>query len=87
MAKCNPFSLSEATGIPRETVRRKIARLMQLGWLVRWPQSGYTVTAKPLQQFGPSFNVVRLNDFLDTAARLRALVAMDRSSDPRGQSS
>jgi Mn-dependent DtxR family transcriptional regulator len=87
MAKCNPFSLSEATGIPRETVRRKIARLIRLGWLVRWPQGGYTVTAKPLQQFGPSFNVLRLNDFLDTAARLRVLVAMDRSSDPRDQSS
>lgn len=30
---CNAFSISEYTGIPRETVRRKIAKLIKLGWL------------------------------------------------------
>lgn len=68
-------ALSRSTGIPRETIRRKIARLMRLGWIVKKPQGGYIITAKPVKHFGPSFNIERLNDFLDTAARLRALVA------------
>jgi len=30
---CNALSISEYTGIPRETVRRKLAKLIQKGWL------------------------------------------------------
>jgi len=32
---CNAFSISEATGIPRETVRRKVDKLVKKGWLAR----------------------------------------------------
>lgn len=45
MTECNAFSLSAATGIPRETIRRKIARLMRLGWIVKKPRGGYIVTS------------------------------------------
>jgi predicted ArsR family transcriptional regulator len=31
----NAFSISQATGIPRETVRRKIDKLQQKGWAVK----------------------------------------------------
>jgi hypothetical protein len=31
----NAFSVSEATGIPRETVRRKIEKLQKKGWVVK----------------------------------------------------
>lgn len=74
--ECNAFSLSEATGIPRETVRRKIAQMVQQGWLERTASGGYVVTDRPKQDFGPSLNIEMLNDFLDTGARLRALMAM-----------
>ncbi len=29
---CNAYSIAAATGLPRETVRRKIVRLIELGW-------------------------------------------------------
>ncbi len=30
---CNAYSISEYTGIPRETVRRKVAKLIRKGWI------------------------------------------------------
>ena len=35
MRPCNALSISEATGIPRETVRRKVNDLIEKGWLYR----------------------------------------------------
>ena len=35
MQSCNALSISEATGIPRETVRRKVEQLLEKGWLYR----------------------------------------------------
>ena len=35
MQPCNALSISEATGIPRETVRRKVKQLIDKGWLCR----------------------------------------------------
>jgi hypothetical protein len=35
MQPCNALSISEATGIPRETVRRKVNLLIEKGWLIR----------------------------------------------------
>ena len=35
MQSCNALSISEATGIPRETVRRKVDQLLEKGWLYR----------------------------------------------------
>ncbi len=32
---CNALSIAEATGLPRETVRRKMKRLVEAGFLVR----------------------------------------------------
>lgn len=35
MRPCNALSISDATGIPRETVRRKVNQLIDKGWLYR----------------------------------------------------
>lgn len=35
MQSCNAMSISEASGIPRETVRRKVDQLLEKGWLYR----------------------------------------------------
>lgn len=43
---CNPYSIAEATGLPRETVRRKIGRLEELGWLSRVPEGGVVVSTR-----------------------------------------
>ena len=35
-----------ATGLPRETVRRKIMRLEELGWVTRVPEGGVVVSGR-----------------------------------------
>lgn len=40
MRPCNALSISDATGIPRETVRRKVQQLIDKGWLSREADQG-----------------------------------------------
>ena len=40
----NVESIAEATGIPRETVRRKVSELLEIGWLERGAKGGLSVT-------------------------------------------
>lgn len=72
----NASTLSRATGIPRETVRRKIAALQQRGWLAATAAGRFRMNEQALEYFCHFFNVEMLKDFLDTAARLRTLVEM-----------
>lgn len=44
LCACNVLSLSEVDGMPRETVRRKIAKLLDLGWIEQAAEGGYVVT-------------------------------------------
>lgn len=69
----NAYSIAIATGIPRETVRRKLARLVGKGWLEVKGRSEYFVTAAPEVDFA-SFTFELLHLFLGTADQLRALV-------------
>ncbi|MAW86660.1 MAG: hypothetical protein CMJ42_09045 [Phyllobacteriaceae bacterium] len=39
----NASSIAEVTGIPRETVRRKLDRLVERGWLLRNPDSSFRI--------------------------------------------
>jgi hypothetical protein len=70
MRPCNAFSISEALNIPRETVRRKVAILIQKGWLHRNERKELFVTRLPAEVF-VDFNVALLNDLLRTADLLR----------------
>jgi hypothetical protein len=46
---CNALSIAEATGLPRETVRRKMKRLVDLGFLVRRDGGDYVLRAGVVQ--------------------------------------
>ena len=46
MRGCNAFSLSQATGVPRETVRRKIKQLVDLGLIETHNRKGLFITAR-----------------------------------------
>ena len=74
---CNAFSISSSTGIPRETVRRKVARLAELGWIVRDSRGGLTITAKAAAECLQPFDRENLADFLNTAERLRTLLTAE----------
>jgi len=46
---CNALSLAEATGLPRETVRRKMKQLVEMGLLVRRGARDYILQPGALQ--------------------------------------
>lgn len=72
---CNAFSLSTATGIPRETVRRKIEELVSRGWLRRTAKGEVFLTKAVPQHFYSEFDLRVLRELLEVAQRLQDLVA------------
>lgn len=69
---CNAFSISEATGIPRETVRRKVEKLIAMGWLRRDSRGHLFITAKPYEHFAPEFNVESLQEDFQSGGTLQS---------------
>ena len=59
----------------RETVRRKIGRLLELGWVTRRDNGHLYVTAVALEHFGSLLSSRGLGELLDTADRVRKLLA------------
>jgi hypothetical protein len=74
MRGCNAFSLSQATGIPRETVRRKIKQLEELGWIEKVNRKGYFVTLRSMDRIPPAEAAFVLGDFGDTARRVEEIL-------------
>jgi hypothetical protein len=72
---CNAFSLSQATGIPRETVRRKLDRLVRRGWLQRNDRGEVFVTSAASAHFTPDFNRTTLLAVLALTDDIKALMA------------
>ncbi|MFO7577191.1 MAG: hypothetical protein R6W66_05635 [Pelovirga sp.] len=70
---CNAFSLSEATGIPRETIRRKIDLLLQQQLICKHPKGGYVIQPQISEHFS-TFNAQLLEDFLATSEDLKNLL-------------
>ena len=64
----NVRSIAESTGIPRETVRRKVAALIDKGWIERRGDE-LTITTRSSREVTPFREVM-----LDVAGRLHALV-------------
>lgn len=72
VAPCNALSISAATGIPRETVRRKVRELQERGWLVRAGARSLTLAPRAIEQLGASEREI-LEDFRETARVIRLL--------------
>ena len=72
LTPCNALSISEATGIPRETVRRKVKELEQRGWLIRQGARSLTLAPQAIEQMGPLGRAI-MNDFRETARVIRLL--------------
>ncbi len=65
----NIQSIAECSGIARETVRRKVHKLEDLGFIARDPSGMLTVTDKAINQLAPA-----------TEASLQYLIALGSSS-------
>ena len=63
---CNALSISDVTGIPRETVRRKLAKLLALGWIEKTPDDMYVITDKIGEVFA-AFDDSQTYDLMHTA--------------------
>ncbi len=76
---CNSLSISAATGIPRETVRRKIQWLEAQGWIEKNAKGHLLVTPLPAQVFG-EFNQEMMNEFLVIAERVRSILQVNTAT-------
>lgn len=74
MRPCNAYSISAATGLPRETVRRKIGRLVELGWIHKQRNGHLYLTERAFAHFGSLMSSRDLPEFLETADRVRRVL-------------
>lgn len=77
---CNAYSMSCATGIPRETVRRKIAELKKRGWVEAVPAQGLRITKACADHFGADYSLRFLNGLLRSSRIIEALLAEEDGS-------
>ncbi len=84
MQSCNVLSISEATGIPRETVRRKVDQLIEKGWMYRDAHKRLLVRQGVSTGFARR-NAETTQDILALAAKLQTLLqAADAERDGPG---
>jgi DNA-binding MarR family transcriptional regulator len=72
LKRCNALSVAESSGIPRETVRRKIDKLVKRGFVTRDADGGLTLVPGVGGHFR-SFDRQTVADLLDLAERVRAV--------------
>lgn len=77
MEPTNAFSISESTGIPRETVRRKIDKLVEKGWVTKGTRSELTITTSVSDYFTSEFNKKLLTELLATSSCITDLLNED----------
>jgi hypothetical protein len=77
MECCNAHSLSLSTGIPRETVRRKIEALITRGWLEKVGSTEVRITPACVEHFGNSFNLPTLSELLLTSRAIEKILGED----------
>ena len=77
---CNTHSVSAATGIPRETVRRKVKLLQDKGWITVGERRQLAVAAGIAEHFA-DFDRETIRRFEETARAVLRLI--DAESPPR----
>ena len=74
MRPCNALSIAEATGLPRETVRRKVVLLVKRGYVYR-SEDGYLYLTTTVGDDFEDMNATLIENLLATARRLESLLA------------
>lgn len=68
---CNTYSLAAAIDLPRETVRRKVGRLIEYGWVERRDNGHLFVTVAALKHFGQLLVERELPELLEVVEQAR----------------
>lgn len=76
MRSCNTLSIADSTGIPRETVRRKVATLIDKGWVYRDSRGHLFVHTGVAHRFD-AMNDATQQQLRKTAQRIEALLLDD----------
>jgi len=76
MECCNAHSLSAATGIPRETIRRKIDALLERGWIEKVERKGLRITPACIDHFAHTFNLPVLAELLLVSRAITKVLPM-----------
>jgi DNA-binding transcriptional regulator YhcF (GntR family) len=71
---CSAMSVSIATGLSRETARRKLNKLAANGFITKMPDSGFVITKKPMESFSENLNKELVSDLLATCAKIATLL-------------
>ena len=76
---CNAYSVSSATGIPRETVRRKVKWLSEKGWITVGERGELTIAPGIGKRFA-DFDAETISRFLQTARQSMEVVGRAEAS-------
>ena len=79
----NAFSISQATGIPRETVRRKIDKLGKKGWVVKNDRGEVFISETVSGRFTKDFNKKILSELLETSGSILRLLQPDSKNQEK----
>lgn len=77
---CNAFSISASTGIPRETVRRKVKWLQEQGWIEKNAKGHLIITPLPAEAF-KEFNQEMLTEFFNIYERIQVVLSQDSAAN------
>ena len=77
---CNVHSLAIATGLARETVRRKVKQLVEENWLQRLPDGGLLVHPARVRAYQQEILPQQLDMLLQNTDKIRALLASSAPS-------
>lgn len=72
---CNAYSISQVLGVPSETVRRKVFKLVELGWVKRGSDGELISTEKCDAHFAPEYTVEFMREFISTARHIVGMLA------------
>lgn len=84
MLPTNAYSIADATGIPRETVRRKIASLVRRQLLDRDQRGGLFVRPSVRERFA-EFNVESVAELIETCRQIESLLREGARPGTRGR--
>ena len=80
---CNAYSIASAINLPRETVRRKVERLIELGWVSKRGNGHLYITPAAHQHFAPLLYHDCLSDLIGMADAARLPEGADGDTPSR----